>query len=178
MSLMAEGVGSDTQTTLAGLVGEAVGPLPRVCPEHVLRDLERARMMAEDLRELERVRQMAAAAITSITTISNLLSDQNNRNAIIVNIVRGADGGTAQDQEDALAQIRLELHMDNEEDEGEEDDNEEEDDEDDIPFDDEFVPWVNAEVSDSRSTNGTSSSSSSSSDFSSSDSSSSDSGSS
>ena len=109
MSLMAEGVGSDTQTTLAGLVGEAVGPLPRVCPEHVLRDLERARMMAEDLRELERVRQMAAAAITSITTISNLLSDQNNRNAIIVNIVRGADGGTAQDQEDALAQIRIEL---------------------------------------------------------------------
>ncbi len=109
MSLMAEGVGSDTQTTLAGLVGEAVGPLPRVCPEHVLRDLERARMMAEDLRDLERVRQMAAAAITSITTISNLFSDQNNRNATIVNIVRGADGGTAQDQENALAQIRIEL---------------------------------------------------------------------
>ena len=26
-----------------------------------------------------------------------------------LNIVRGADGGTAQDQEDALAQIRIEL---------------------------------------------------------------------
>ncbi len=42
---------SDTQTTLAGIVGEAVGPLPRVCAEQVLRDLERARMTAEDYRE-------------------------------------------------------------------------------------------------------------------------------
>ena len=41
---------SDTQTTLAGIVSEAVGPLPRVCAEQVLRDLERARMTAEDFR--------------------------------------------------------------------------------------------------------------------------------
>ena len=41
---------SDAQTTLAGIVSEAVGPLPRVCAEQVLRDLERARMTAEDFR--------------------------------------------------------------------------------------------------------------------------------
>ena len=41
---------SDAQTTLAGIVSEAVGPLPRVCTEQVLRDLERARMTAEDFR--------------------------------------------------------------------------------------------------------------------------------
>ncbi len=41
---------SDAQTSLAGIVSEAVGPLPRVCAEQVLRDLERARMTAEDFR--------------------------------------------------------------------------------------------------------------------------------
>ena len=34
------------------MVQDCLGPLPRVCPEHVLLDMERARMQAEDLRGL------------------------------------------------------------------------------------------------------------------------------
>ena len=36
---------------LKGLIQESLGPLPRVCQEQVLLDLERARMTAEDYRQ-------------------------------------------------------------------------------------------------------------------------------
>ena len=42
--------GFDVTVTLGSIVSEALGPVPRVCPETVLLDLERARMTAEDLR--------------------------------------------------------------------------------------------------------------------------------
>ena len=41
---------SDATTTVGSIIKEALGPLPRVCQEQVLLDLERARMTAEDLR--------------------------------------------------------------------------------------------------------------------------------
>ena len=40
----------DAEVSLGAIVAAALGPLPQVCPEHVLLDLERARMTAEDLR--------------------------------------------------------------------------------------------------------------------------------
>ena len=42
--------GFDATVRLGSIVREALGPLPRVCQETVLLDLERARMTAEDLR--------------------------------------------------------------------------------------------------------------------------------
>ena len=137
---------ADAQTTLAGIVGEAVGPLPRVCAEQVLQDLERARMMAEDFRdgnavcniqgatwrqrvaqltdriaalqdELEELDAQTSAYIIALhdqanTHIAQTRADSRTLTNVIA-IVREADGGTAQEQEDALAQIRLELGMDN-----------------------------------------------------------------
>ena len=41
-----------TLTGLGSIVKEALGPLPQVCQEQVLLDLERARMTAEDLRDV------------------------------------------------------------------------------------------------------------------------------
>ena len=41
-----------TMEDLKKMVQDCLGPLPRVCPEHVLLDMERARMQAEDLRGL------------------------------------------------------------------------------------------------------------------------------
>ena len=35
---------------IGGIIKEAIGPLPKICQESVLRDLECARMSAEDLR--------------------------------------------------------------------------------------------------------------------------------
>ena len=35
------------------MVQDCLGPLPRVCPEHVLLDMERARMHAEDRRDFQ-----------------------------------------------------------------------------------------------------------------------------
>ena len=40
----------DAEVSLGAIVAAALGPLPQVCPEHVLLDMERARMTAEDLR--------------------------------------------------------------------------------------------------------------------------------
>ena len=150
---------TSTQRTLASLVSEAVGPLPCVCAEHVLQDLERTRMMAEDFREgnavcdipgeigayrnivgttwrqrvtdqrlhlaryrahtreLERredaLLDEADEAERLQREMEDRLDERENKLTNIIAIVRAADGGTAQEQADALAQIRRELGMDN-----------------------------------------------------------------
>ncbi len=47
--------GFDSTARLGSIIKEALGPLPRVCQEQVLLDLERARMTAEDA--LSRLRE-------------------------------------------------------------------------------------------------------------------------
>ena len=45
--------------SLNKMVQDCLGPLPKVCPEHVLLDMERARMHAEDRRDFqEKERQL------------------------------------------------------------------------------------------------------------------------
>ena len=109
--------GFDATVTLGSIVSEALGPVPRVCPETVLLDLERARMTAEDLR---------SAAIAPSKTVDNAqrqVRELSQTIDLVVNIVRNADGGTAQQQEDALSQLRIELRegMSDNEDNSEED---------------------------------------------------------
>ena len=49
----------EAMESLNKMVQDCLGPLPRVCPEHVLLDMERARMHAEDRRDFqEKERQL------------------------------------------------------------------------------------------------------------------------
>ena len=59
---------------IGGIIKEAIGPLPKICQETVLRDLERARMSAEDLRtraisadQIDRVENLIIDAQTEMT---------------------------------------------------------------------------------------------------------------
>ena len=72
---------SDVTATLGNIVAQAVGPLPQVCQEQVLLDMERARMSAEDLRI---------------------------RMNTVVEIIRFVNFG-ALTQEDAIGALRVEL---------------------------------------------------------------------
>ena len=71
---------------LKGLIQESLGPLPRVCQEQVMLDLERARMTAEDARaDAARMREriIEAQAIAMSTTMIVDVTRRDLRDALI-----------------------------------------------------------------------------------------------
>ncbi len=99
-------------TVFEKLQGDQVRGLKRKLEETTLA-MERASMEREDFAQGNAVvYPYLSPPQTWRSNNSNMCRTMNERNDTIesvVNIVRGADGGTAQDQEDALAQIRIEL---------------------------------------------------------------------
>ena len=83
--------------SLNKMVQDCLGPLPKVCPEHVLLDMERARMHAEDRRDFqEKERQLKEqeadydAALDSVQALRESLQVQLSYNREVSEIVQHA----------------------------------------------------------------------------------------
>ena len=89
---------SDMTSTLGNIVAQAVGPLPHVCQEQVLLDLERARMSAEDFARGNAVIDSTGnAQLTWRCVTRNLLrqiDELGNTIENVVNIVRSVNDGS------------------------------------------------------------------------------------
>ena len=102
---------------LKGLIQESLGPLPRVCQEQVMLDLERARMTAEDYRQGNAVmhryvdgrgeqtwRQMIFNHVEKMDLMNHTISN-------IANVVEFRTDASARPltDEDCFTQIRTEV---------------------------------------------------------------------
>ena len=101
---------------LKGLVKDCLGPLPRVCQEQVLLDLERARMTAEDYRRgnarCEDKTNLTWRRRDDLRVLYIQEAEQTLKN--IANAVKWHDNGQNErgvmmDDEDCFEQIRVEV---------------------------------------------------------------------
>ena len=66
----------DATMIIGGIIKEAIGPLPKICQESVLRDLECARMFAEDLKgQLYNKEEERICTLAKIDEAHDLISD-------------------------------------------------------------------------------------------------------
>ena len=86
---------------LKELIKESLGPLPRVCQEHVLLDMERARMFAEDARAATEQWYCAKARLDHRVEVSRDLIEEARQTAITA----ADSGGTRENFRVALINV-------------------------------------------------------------------------
>ena len=93
---------------LSGLIQESLGPLPRVCQEQVLLDLERARMTAEDYRQGNAVDKGTQTWRQMMIWTGREMNEMDRTIGNIANVVQSHDNAEVDDV-DCFEQIRLEV---------------------------------------------------------------------